>query len=74
MTTDLVILDEPTGGLDPLGRMEIREIIAELRGRGKTVFFSSHELSEVELVCDRVAILVGGGWWSRGPRQIGRRG
>jgi len=57
---DLVILDEPTGGLDPLGRMEIREIIAELRGRGKTVFFSSHELSEVELVCDRVAILVGG--------------
>lgn len=54
---DLVILDEPTGGLDPLGRMEIRSIIAELRDEGKTVFFSSHELSEVELVCDDIAIL-----------------
>jgi ABC-2 type transport system ATP-binding protein len=54
---DLLILDEPTGGLDPIGRMEIRKIIAELRGRGKTVFFSSHELSEVELVCDHIAIL-----------------
>lgn len=57
---DLVILDEPTGGLDPLGRMEVRAIIADLRERGKTVFFSSHELSEVELVCDRVAILAHG--------------
>ncbi len=57
---DLVILDEPTGGLDPLGRMGIRRIIADLRSRGKTVFFSSHELSEVELVCDRVAILARG--------------
>lgn len=57
---DLVILDEPTGGMDPLGRMEIRGIIAELRARGKTVFFSSHELSEVELVCDRIAILAQG--------------
>lgn len=57
---DLVILDEPTGGLDPLGRMEVRRIIAELRSRGKTVFFSSHELSEVELVCDHVAIMVRG--------------
>lgn len=54
---ELVILDEPTGGLDPMGRMEIRRIIAELRKEGKTVFFSSHELSEVELVCDHVAIL-----------------
>ena len=57
---DLVILDEPTGGLDPLGRMEIRRIIAELRDEGKTVFFSSHELSEVELVCDHIAILARG--------------
>jgi ABC-2 type transport system ATP-binding protein len=57
---DLLILDEPTGGLDPLGRMEIRRLIAARRAAGKTVFFSSHELSEVELVCDRVAILVGG--------------
>jgi ABC-2 type transport system ATP-binding protein len=57
---DLLILDEPTGGLDPLGRMEIRRLITDRRSAGKTVFFSSHELSEVELVCDRVAILVGG--------------
>ena len=57
---DLVILDEPTGGLDPLGRMEVRKIIADLRARGKTVFFSSHELSEVELVCDHIALMVGG--------------
>lgn len=57
---DLVILDEPTGGLDPLGRMEVRSVIADLRARGKTVFFSSHELSEVELVCDHIAILARG--------------
>jgi ABC-2 type transport system ATP-binding protein len=57
---DLVILDEPTGGLDPLGRMEVRRVIADLRKRGKTVFFSSHELSEVELVCDHMAIMAGG--------------
>ena len=57
---DLVILDEPTGGLDPMGRMGIRKIISGLRERGKTVFFSSHELSEVELVCDTIAILARG--------------
>jgi len=57
---DLVILDEPTGGLDPIGRLEMRGLIARLREQGKTVFFSSHELSEVELVCDRVAILARG--------------
>lgn len=54
---ELLILDEPTGGLDPLGRMDIRRIIADRKKAGKTVFFSSHELSEVELACDRVAIL-----------------
>lgn len=54
---DLVILDEPTSGLDPIGRGLIRDIISDLRDRGKTVFFSSHELSEVELVCDAMAIL-----------------
>lgn len=57
---DLVILDEPTSGLDPLGRAAIRQLVAELRRRGKTVFFSSHELSEVELVCDHLAILCRG--------------
>ncbi len=54
---DLLILDEPTSGLDPIGRMKVREIIQRLRSEGKTVFFSSHELGEVETVCDRVAIL-----------------
>jgi len=54
---DLLILDEPTSGLDPLGRMKVREIIERLRNEGKTVFFSSHELGEVETVCDRVAIV-----------------
>src|SRR5437762_13895329 len=54
---DLLILDEPTSGLDPIGRMKVREIIQRLKSQGKTVFFSSHELGEVETVCDRVAIL-----------------
>jgi len=54
---DLLILDEPTSGLDPIGRMKIRSIIQRLKSEGKTVFFSSHELGEVETVCDRVAIL-----------------
>ena len=54
---ELLILDEPTSGLDPLGRMKVREIIQRLKNEGKTVFFSSHELGEVETVCDRVAIL-----------------
>jgi ABC-2 type transport system ATP-binding protein len=54
---DLLLLDEPTSGLDPLGRMKVREIIQRLKNEGKTVFFSSHELGEVETVCDRVAIL-----------------
>ena len=54
---DLLVLDEPTSGLDPLGRMKVREIIERLKTEGKTVFFSSHELGEVETVCDRVAII-----------------
>jgi len=54
---DLLILDEPTSGLDPLGRMKVREIIQRLKNQGKTVFFSSHELGEVETICDRVAIV-----------------
>jgi len=54
---DLLILDEPTSGLDPLGRMKVRQIIQRLKSEGKTVFFSSHELGEVETVCDRVGIL-----------------
>ena len=54
---DLLILDEPTSGLDPIGRMKVREIIQRLKNEGKTVFFSSHELGEVETICDRVAII-----------------
>jgi len=54
---DLYILDEPMGGLDPLGRRWVKDLIADLGHRGKTVFFSSHVLAEAEAVCDRVAFL-----------------
>jgi ABC-2 type transport system ATP-binding protein len=57
---DLLILDEPTGGLDPLMEMAFRETVREAKERGQTVFLSSHILSEVEAVCDRVGILRGG--------------
>ncbi|MEP7234136.1 MAG: ABC transporter ATP-binding protein [Ignavibacteriota bacterium] len=54
---DLIILDEPTDGVDPVGRKEIRDVLNELKSRGKTVFLNSHLLSEVERVSDRVAIM-----------------
>jgi len=54
---ELLLLDEPTSALDPLGRVAVRELLRALRNAGKTVFLSSHLLSEVETVCDRVAIL-----------------
>jgi ABC-2 type transport system ATP-binding protein len=54
---ELIVLDEPLAGLDPIGRKEIRDIILELKSRGKTIFFSSHILSDVEMLCDRVAII-----------------
>jgi ABC-2 type transport system ATP-binding protein len=57
---DLVVLDEPLSGLDPLGRKQVRDLIGELRGQGKTVLFSSHILSDVEMICDRVGIGVRG--------------
>lgn len=57
---ELVVLDEPTSGLDPLGRKEVRDIILALHEAGKTVFFSSHILADVEQIADRVAILVRG--------------
>src|SRR2546429_2478700 len=54
---DLLILDEPTSALDPLARVSVRELLLKARESGKTIFLSSHLLSEVELVCDRVAVL-----------------
>ncbi|MDG6103963.1 ABC transporter ATP-binding protein [Dactylosporangium aurantiacum] len=56
----LLILDEPTSGLDPLMEREFRRAVVEARGRGQAVFLSSHQLTEVEAVCDRVGILRGG--------------
>jgi len=54
---DLLILDEPTDGLDPLGRKEVRDLLMELKAEGKAIFLNSHLLSEVEMVCDQIAIL-----------------
>ena len=54
---ELLFLDEPTDGVDPVGRKEIRDLLKELRARGTTIFLNSHLLSEVEAICDRVAIL-----------------
>jgi ABC-2 type transport system ATP-binding protein len=57
---DIYILDEPMSGLDPLGRALVKEIIRELKGQGKCVFFSTHITADVEAVCDRVAVIVRG--------------
>lgn len=57
---DVVFLDEPMSGLDPIGRREVRDLISSLRQEGKTVFMCSHILSDIEVLCDRVAILKGG--------------
>jgi ABC-2 type transport system ATP-binding protein len=54
---EIVFLDEPMSGLDPIGRREVRDLIASLRTKGTTVFFSSHVLSDIEVLCDRAAIL-----------------
>jgi ABC-2 type transport system ATP-binding protein len=63
---DLMLLDEPTDGVDPVGRRDIRDVLQRLRQRGKTIFINSHMLSELEMICNGVAILVAG--------QIARQG
>jgi ABC-2 type transport system ATP-binding protein len=69
----LLMLDEPTSALDPVGRRVVRDLLRELRSRGVAVMLSSHLLSEVELVCDRVAILVAGQVVARGtPAELAR--
>ncbi|MCH6562385.1 MAG: ABC transporter ATP-binding protein [Myxococcales bacterium] len=57
---DVLILDEPMSGLDPLGRKDVRDLILSLRDEGKTIFFSSHILADAEVICDQVAIIVRG--------------
>jgi len=64
---DLLLLDEPTDGVDPIGRKEIRDIILHLKQQGKTIFINSHLLSEVEMVCDEVAIMNKGKIVIQGP-------
>jgi ABC-2 type transport system ATP-binding protein len=67
----VVFLDEPMSGLDPVGRREVRDIIHELKQQGKTVFFSTHILSDAEMLCDRVGVLVSGKLQGVGsPREI----
>jgi ABC-2 type transport system ATP-binding protein len=63
----LLIIDEPTNGLDPAGIRDIRELLRGMAGDGTTVFLSSHLLSEVEQICDRVAVIVRGGLVDEGP-------
>ena len=69
----LLMLDEPTSALDPVGRRIVRDMLGEMRSRGVAVLLNSHLLSEVELVCDRVAILLGGQLVSQGtPAELAR--
>jgi ABC-2 type transport system ATP-binding protein len=69
----LLLLDEPTSALDPVGRRTVRLLLEELRGRGVSVLLNSHLLSEIELVCDRVAILLGGELVAAGtPQELSR--
>ncbi len=57
---DLYILDEPMSGLDPIGRALVKQVILDLKAQGKTVFFSTHVTADVEQVCDRIGVIVGG--------------
>ncbi|MBU2547123.1 MAG: ABC transporter ATP-binding protein [Proteobacteria bacterium] len=66
---ELLILDEPTSGLDPVGKSEVIEVLLAMKQRGKTIFFCSHILSEVERLCDRIGILVDGALRFLGPTE-----
>lgn len=71
---ELVVLDEPTSGLDPIGRKEVRDLILELREQGKTVFFSSHILTDIEAIADHVAIVARGQLQAMGtPGELVKR-
>jgi len=70
---DLLIMDEPSSGLDPVGRKELRALLSALKGEGKTIFLSSHLLSEMESVCDRVGVMARGRLVACGtPQEITR--
>ena len=70
---DLLIMDEPSSGLDPVGRKELRELLTSLKNEGKTIFLSSHLLSEMEPVCDRVGVMAKGKLVANGtPSEITR--
>ena len=72
---ELLVLDEPFTGLDPLARIHFRELMRGLREKGKSIFFSSHELGETELLCDKVVIMKGGRALYQGPvRQLAGEG
>lgn len=66
---DFLILDEPMSGLDPIGRKEVRDLMLSLKSKGRTLLFSSHILSDAELLCDRVAILIEGSLRTTGSLQ-----
>lgn len=66
---EFLLLDEPMSGLDPFGRKEVRDLLLSLKGKGKTLLFSSHILADAELICDRVAIIVGGKLVTTGKLQ-----
>jgi ABC-2 type transport system ATP-binding protein len=71
---EIVVLDEPTSGLDPIGRKDVRDLILELRDQGKTVFFSSHILTDIEAIADRVAIVARGKLQAHGtPAELVKR-